>query len=224
MEEERRKELKKQLTRLRKKLANKQSLNSNLNTPETNRNKHKQEGIDKKNKNNKKNSFVQKPPKKQGDTQSGRQNTVASREVEKKNRIISIASGKGGVGKTTFSTNLGLIMSEKGVKTLIIDADMGMANVDVMLGLKPKYNLGHVLKGKADFNDVILEGPGGLHILPGTSGTDDLINIPSPSVERLLKLCERIEDNYDMVLVDVGAGGHRDVLNFVRASDETISY
>lgn len=144
-------------------------------------------------------------------------------EGKKRNtRIIAIASGKGGVGKTNISLNLGLALQELGERVLLLDADLGMANVDILLGLIPRYNLSHVLKGRCKFTEALLEGPGGIDILPGTSGVEELVNISSLEVMRLLDASSQMEENYDIILLDVGAGIHQSVTNFIMASDEVI--
>ncbi|MFW5981244.1 MAG: MinD/ParA family protein [bacterium] len=137
-------------------------------------------------------------------------------------RIIAVASGKGGVGKSNITVNLGLALQEAGKKVLLMDADLGMANLDILLGLTPRYNLSHVLKGKCRFEEALLEGPGGIDILPGTSGVDDLINISSTEVKRLIEASSQMESIYDIILIDIGAGIHFSVTNFILASDESI--
>lgn len=141
---------------------------------------------------------------------------------ESRTRIIAIGSGKGGVGKTNITVNLGLALQKLGKRVLVMDVDLGMANVDILLGLTPSYNLNHILKGKCNFEEALLEGPEGLHILPGTSGMEDLVNISSREVSRLLEASSRMEENYDLILLDIGAGLHRSIINFLLASDEVL--
>src|SRR5690554_1234160 len=95
----------------------------------------------------------------------------------RKSRLIAVASGKGGVGKTNLAVNLGLALQKKMQKVLLIDADLGTANIDVLLGLTPRYHLGHLFNGEKDFEDILVEGPGDLKILPGTSGLEEYLNI-----------------------------------------------
>ncbi|ACL70416.1 MinD/ParA family protein [Halothermothrix orenii] len=148
---------------------------------------------------------------------------VKAKEIKgSETRVIAIASGKGGVGKTNVAVNLGLALQKKGKRVLLLDADLGMANVDILLGLTPKYNLNHVLKGKCDFYEALLEGPEGLHVLPGTSGVEDLINISSREVNRLIETFNQMEENYDIILIDVGAGIHYSVINFIMGCDEVV--
>ena len=140
-------------------------------------------------------------------------------EVER-SRIISVASGKGGVGKTNITVNIGLALQDMGKDVLILDADMGMANVDVILGLTARYHLGHILKGKCQLEDALITGPKGLTVLPGASGIDEFTDIDIGEVKKLLDLSTAIESSYDFILIDIGAGIHSGVVNFIRAADE----
>lgn len=142
-------------------------------------------------------------------------------QKENNTRIIAIASGKGGVGKSNITVNMGLALQEMGKRVLLLDADLGMANLDILLGLTPRYNLSHVLKGKCKFEDAVLNGPDGIDILPGTSG-DDLVNISSMEVKRLIEASSHMESNYDIIIIDIGAGIHYSVTNFIMACDEAI--
>ena len=108
-------------------------------------------------------------------------------------RVIAITSGKGGVGKTNIATNLAWHLSQMNKKTLILDADMGLANIDVILGLAPKYNLSHVLRGEKALADVILEGPGGMRILPASSGIQEMAELSKG--EKLALLDELVPDS-----------------------------
>ena len=135
-------------------------------------------------------------------------------------KIIAVASGKGGVGKSNITVNLGLALKEAGQEVLLIDADMGMANLDILLGLAQKYNLSHILQDKCTFEEALISGPEGIDILPGTSGVEDFVNINQNQVKRLLKVASQMEANYDIILIDIGAGIHRSVINFIIGADE----
>ncbi|MFW6381070.1 MAG: MinD/ParA family protein [Bacillota bacterium] len=139
-----------------------------------------------------------------------------------KSRIITVASGKGGVGKSNVTVNVGLSLARMGKKVLVIDGDMGMANIDILLDLQPRYNLDDILEGKCTLEQAIMEGPEELHILPGISGSDSLLDIDSRQVDQLLSASSQIEDNYDIILIDIGAGAGRVVVNFVMAADEVL--
>ncbi len=152
------------------------------------------------------------------------QATKLRKKVQQKasnTRIVAVASGKGGVGKSNITVNLGLTLQGMGKRVLLLDADLGMANLDILLGLTPRYNLSHVLNGKCKFEDALLHGPDGIDILPGTSG-EDLINISSTEVKRLIEASSHMESNYDIIIIDIGAGIHYSVTNFIMACDEAM--
>ena len=92
-------------------------------------------------------------------------------------RVISVTSGKGGVGKTNIVANLGYAFARLGAKVLILDADLGLGNLDVLLGLAPKFNLSHVIMGQKSIQDIIVEGPGNMRILPASSGIQELTQL-----------------------------------------------
>ncbi len=151
-----------------------------------------------------------------------RQLAGQTEKIKQKTRIIAIASGKGGVGKSNITLNLGLALKKKGVKVLLIDADMGTANLDILLGLTPVYNLGHILQGKCTLKEALLTGPSDLKILPGTSGVQDFIDIKLEEVGRLLNVAAELEDDYDIILIDIGAGVNRTVINYLGGADEAL--
>lgn len=137
-------------------------------------------------------------------------------------RVITITSGKGGVGKTNFAINLGIALSKLGQKTLLVDADLGLANVDVMLGLIPKYNLGHVLLGEKKIADIIINGPAGMRIIPSGSGMYKLANLGDKKLAQCLEYLNQLEKESDFILIDTGAGLSKSVLKFVLAAGEVI--
>lgn len=137
-------------------------------------------------------------------------------------RVYCITSGKGGVGKTNLSVNLGIFLQSLGKRVLVIDADLGLANIDVVTGLYPKYNLSHILTTGKSIQDIILDGPKGITILPGGSGIYDLANITDTKLEILIKSFRGISDSYDIIIIDTSAGISKNVMNFIRSSDEVI--
>lgn len=136
--------------------------------------------------------------------------------------IIAISSGKGGVGKTNISLNLGIALSKMGRKVVIIDADLGLANIDIISGLIPKYNLFHVLDGKRSLEDVVLEGPGGVNIISGGSGIKELANLSEDRLEKLISSLETLYESHDYMILDTGAGISESVLSFIRAASRLI--
>lgn len=137
-------------------------------------------------------------------------------------RVITITSGKGGVGKTNFAVNLGITLAKLGQKVLLVDADLGLANVDVMLGMIPKYNLGHVLLGEKKIADIIINGPEGMKIIPSGSGMYKLANLGEKKLAQCLASLNELEKTTDIILIDTGAGLSKGVLKFVLAAGEVI--
>ena len=136
-------------------------------------------------------------------------------------RMISVTSGKGGVGKTNISTNLGIILSRMGKEVVLLDGDLGLANVNVVLGMIPKYNLYNVLKGEKKIEEVILECEGGLKVVAGASGFRELSDLEYGAKEGLLNELEKLSFA-DIVLIDTGAGISEDVMRFVMGTEEVI--
>jgi flagellar biosynthesis protein FlhG len=137
-------------------------------------------------------------------------------------RIIAISSGKGGVGKTNLVGNLALYFAGIGKKTLIIDADLGLSNIDVMLGVTPQFNLKHVLNGSKSLSEIVAEGPMGIKIIPASSGVRELTRLTDSQRLSLLSELDRFEIPVDICLIDTGAGISDNVLFFCSAAQETI--
>lgn len=142
--------------------------------------------------------------------------------TSQRTRVVAVTSGKGGVGKTNLSVNLSIAMLQLGSRVLLVDADLGMANVDMMLGLIPKYNLGHVLRGQRNIDEIIVNGPLGMKIIASGSGDYKMSNLNDRSLEFCLEKLSDIEKNVDVMLIDTGAGISRNVLKFVLAAEEVI--
>jgi flagellar biosynthesis protein FlhG len=137
-------------------------------------------------------------------------------------RIITVTSGKGGVGKTTFTINLALSLAKLGQRVFILDADLGTANVDVLLNLQPRFNLSHLINNEKEIMDIIVEGPGGIHLVPGGSGLQDLADMEEWQFNRLVTSMESLEKYADIILIDTGAGLGKHVINFALAADNLI--
>ena len=137
-------------------------------------------------------------------------------------RVIAVTSGKGGVGKTTLSINLGIALCRAGYRVCLIDVDLGTANVEFLLNLKAPFNIGHLLNGEMGLNDILIEGPEGLQILPGASGLEKLANLNEWQFTRLVNSFNAIDKNFDMVILDTGAGIASNVTNFLMAADEIL--
>jgi flagellar biosynthesis protein FlhG len=142
--------------------------------------------------------------------------------IQSKIRVISITSGKGGVGKTNITANLAYLLAGQKKKTLILDADCGLANIDLILGLTPKYNLYHVLKGERTLREAIVNGPGGIKILASSSGIQEMSSL---SMEQKLTLQDELnalQKRPDFMLIDTSAGINDNVLYFNMVAGETI--
>lgn len=137
-------------------------------------------------------------------------------------RVIAVCSGKGGVGKTQLSANLAVLAAERGKRVLILDADLGLANVEILFGLKPKLHLGHLLEGTAPIEEVLAQGPHGIHVLPAGSGIATLTRLTDAQKLRLVTALDPLEERFDLVLVDTGAGIGENVLFFAGAAQETV--
>lgn len=137
-------------------------------------------------------------------------------------RVIVIASGKGGVGKTNVAVNLGIILSKRGRRVLVFDADLGLANVDVLLGMRVERNLRDVVTGRCDLHEIVTNGPGGIHVAPGGCGLAELVNLDGFSRGRLLRQLADIEGAFDLILIDAAAGVGEDVIQFLRSVGEVM--
>ncbi len=135
-------------------------------------------------------------------------------------RIIAITSGKGGVGKTNIVANLGYSLCKAGNRVLIFDADLGLGNLDVLLGLTPHYNLSHVLEGKMQLSDIVINGPGRLRILPASSGIQALTTLTHGQRMNIFRELNLLLSDYDVVLVDTAAGISSNVLFFNASANE----
>ncbi len=137
-------------------------------------------------------------------------------------RVISVTSGKGGVGKTNIVGNLAMAFTKFGKRVLVFDADLGLANIDIIFGVHPEHNIGHVLSGEKELSEIIVEGPKGIRIIPAGSGISDLTRLTDGQKLNLLSEFESLNDMLDIFLIDTGAGISSNVLYFNIAADECI--
>jgi flagellar biosynthesis protein FlhG len=137
-------------------------------------------------------------------------------------RVIAITSGKGGVGKTNLTVNLALAIQAHGQRVMVLDADLGLANADVMMGVSPQFNLYHVLKGEKGIKDILTYGPQGIMLLAGGSGIQELANLPRKQIEGFINELGQLEGLADILIIDTGAGLNRNVMTFLLAADEVL--
>ena len=137
-------------------------------------------------------------------------------------RVIAVTSGKGGVGKTHIACNLAVLAARTGRRVLVLDADLGLANADIVLGVAPHHHLGHLLEGSGTLEDVLAEGPEGIRILAASTGVQELTALDDAQKLRLVSALDAIEDRFDLVLVDCGAGIGDNVLFFAGAAQEAL--
>ncbi|MHB1650868.1 MAG: MinD/ParA family protein [Desulfitobacteriaceae bacterium] len=149
---------------------------------------------------------------------------LASRKTKpaRKMRVISVTSGKGGVGKTSFTVNLALALAEYEYRVIILDGDLGLANIDVACGITPRYTMEHLLAGEKTIEEIIVPGPKGIGIVPGGSGVLELANLERSKLLNVLSNLGRLEKLADILIIDTGAGLNHTVLNFLKASDDII--
>lgn len=134
----------------------------------------------------------------------------------------AVTSGKGGVGKSTISLNLGIALAAQGKRVLLVDADLGLANIDILLGVAPEHNLQDLLRGEVSAFDVIVEGPEGLCVLPAASGISESDAWQADDGLRLSEELGRLERAFDLILIDTGAGISSKVTDFVLSADRAL--
>jgi flagellar biosynthesis protein FlhG len=135
---------------------------------------------------------------------------------------LAVASGKGGVGKTTIAVNLAVALAQRSVSVCLIDGDLGLGNADVLCGLNPRLNLAHRVSQGAPLEDILIQAPGGFTLLPGASGVSDLADLDEQRRSFMLQDLRVLECRFDVLIVDCGAGIGAGVLSFLRAADAAL--
>lgn len=142
--------------------------------------------------------------------------------VELTSRVLTVTSGKGGVGKTNFSVNLAIQFARMNKRVIIIDADFGLANIEILFGIVPKYNLADVLSGSKNIEEILTDGPSGIKFISGGTGLKELCNITERQTSYFINKFSYLDAISDIIIIDTGAGISKTVINFIKASDETI--
>jgi len=137
-------------------------------------------------------------------------------------RVIAVTGGKGGVGKSNVACNLGLALGRMHKKVMLLDADLSLANVDVLLGLSPRLNLSHLLAGEKTLEEILLQGPEGMTIVPGGSGIEELSQLPPHKMDCLFQAFTSLTPTPDLLLIDTAAGIHANVMQFLLAADQVL--
>tara|TARA_B110000967_G_C18901573_1_gene575764 strand:- start:6364 stop:7191 length:828 start_codon:yes stop_codon:yes gene_type:complete len=132
-------------------------------------------------------------------------------------KIIGIASGKGGVGKTTVSANLAVTLASRGKKVMLFDADLGLANAQLALGCRADFNFSHVLSGEKTLKEIIIDGPKGVKLVPGASGIQHMASLSTTEIAGIINSFSEIEDDLDYFIVDLAAGLSESVMTFLSA-------
>ena len=132
--------------------------------------------------------------------------------------VIAFTSGKGGVGKTNISTNIGLSLRARNSKVCLFDADTGLANINILMGVSPRYTIEHVLNGLMTIDEIIVEHPSGISIVPAASGIKQCTNLNKQKIALLTSSLEHLEKKFDYILIDTAAGIDRNVLDFVESA------
>src|SRR5690554_2929806 len=151
--------------------------------------------------------------------------SIMDRAVQKsinRARLIAVTSGKGGVGKTSITVNLAIQLCRSGHRVVIIDGDLGLANVEVILGMVPRYSMYDLLNSKLDLSDVLIEGPAGIKFISGGTGIVELANLGRQEFDRILCSMAALDNYADFILVDTGAGISSGVTGFLLAAREVI--
>jgi flagellar biosynthesis protein FlhG len=142
--------------------------------------------------------------------------------IRSETKVIAVTSGKGGVGKTNLVCNLALALAQMGRRVIVFDADLSLANIDVLLGISPRFNLSHVLSGQKTLREVLVTGPEGILVVPGGSGIEELANLGKEDLENLLDSFDELDGECDLLLIDTAAGINHSVLSFLLAVDQVL--
>ena len=139
-----------------------------------------------------------------------------------RSRVMAITSGKGGVGKTNVVAGLAIALANQGQRVTVLDADFGLANIDILLGLTPTHTLEHVLRGEKVLEEIMVEGPSGIQVIPASSGIQELTRLDASAELRLIQGLQRVSEGQDWLLIDTAAGIHDSVIKLIMAAQEIV--
>lgn len=137
-------------------------------------------------------------------------------------RTMVVAGGKGGTGKTNITANLALALARRGRRLLLVDGDLALANLDLLMGVTPRWNLEHVLTGEKTLDEIVLDTYEGIRLIPGASGVEELADLDDFRRECLIRSLSRFDDEVDLILIDAGPGVARNVTRLAQAADDVI--
>jgi flagellar biosynthesis protein FlhG len=137
-------------------------------------------------------------------------------------RVLAVTGGKGGVGKTNVSVNLGIGLAELGRRVMLLDADLGLANIDVVLGLHPTYDLSHVMRGERALEEIIVTASEGMQVVPGASGIGEMAGLSAAQHAGLIHAFSDLGNDLDSLIIDTAAGISDSVVSFSRAAQEVV--
>ena len=149
-------------------------------------------------------------------------NIVLNKMKSSSLRVLAVSSGKGGVGKTNIVANLAYVFAKQGKKVLLVDADLGLNNIDILLGLNPKFHIGDVLSGEKNIEDILIQGPADIHLLPAGGGLQELTQLDDEKKIVLMEELDQVSSGYDFLIFDTGAGISTNVTYFCSAAHEII--
>ena len=150
------------------------------------------------------------------------ENIASSRMKSSSLRVLAVSSGKGGVGKTNIVANLACAFAKRNKKVLVVDADLGLNNIDILLGLAPKFNIGHVLSGDKNVEEIIIKGPADIRLLPAGDGLQELTQLDDEKKVIFMEELDHVSNGYDFLIFDTGAGISTNVTYFCSAAHEIL--
>jgi flagellar biosynthesis protein FlhG len=154
--------------------------------------------------------------------QSARQEVLPAPQRKRSARVITVTSGKGGVGKSNITINLAIALSEQGFRIVILDADFGLANIDVLFGIVPRYTMLDMIKNQKSIIEILAEGPKNTRFISGGSGVEDLVKLERQQIMRFIDNISFLDKIADIIIVDTGAGLSENVMSFVTAADDVV--